>query len=196
MSTAQTFKLTSPTGEVIMTGSLDALMERLPDTHARNDALESMLKIACDAVEAEEKLEDARACATKILHDGITRLSARMDAFEKRRAISMKRAHAEAQRSDQQRVQAMLDALPDPDDPEPHSFDRKEREATPADQDPEGIIPAPEDPTGASIDPDDVGLEGVTATRPVTDPLDLAHPPAPNTKQVPQPVSISLNAED
>jgi hypothetical protein len=191
MSTAQTFKLTSPTGEVIMTGSMNAILERLPDTTARNDALDSMLKIACDAVEAEEKLEDARACATKILHDGITRLSARMDAFEKARALSQKRAHAEQQRRDQQRVQAMLDQLPDPDDPEPHFFDRKEREASPADQDPEGIIPAPEDPTGASIDPDDVGLEGITATRPTVDPKELGYPPP--QKQVPQPVSISLN---
>jgi hypothetical protein len=191
MSTAQIFKLLSPTGEVIMTGSMNALMERLPDTHVRNDALGSMLRIACDAVEAEEKLKEARACAAQILADGIARLTHRMEAFEKARALSQKHAHAEQQRRDQQRVQAMLDQLPDPDGPEPHSFDRKEREASPADLDPEGIIPAPEDPTGASINPDDVGLEGVTASRPVTDPQDLGYPPA--QKQVPQPVSITLN---
>jgi hypothetical protein len=119
MTDNQTFKLTGPAGEVIMTGSMSAIMERLPDTHACNDALSTMLDTAVKQVEAEEKLEDARACATQILHDGITRLCARLDAFEKQRAISMKRAEAERQRRDQQRVQSYLDQLPDPDAPEP-----------------------------------------------------------------------------
>jgi hypothetical protein len=190
--TEQTFRLLDPDGQEIMNGPMSLIMERLPDTHARNDALDSMLKIACDAVEAEQRADEARASVARSLRDGITRLRARLDSFEKARAISQRRAEAEQQRRDRQRVQAMLDQLPDPDDPELYSLDRKEREASPADQDPEGsIIPTPEDPTGASIDPDDVGLEGVTATRPVTDPQDLGYPPA--QKQVPQPVSISLN---
>jgi hypothetical protein len=128
MSTAQTFKLTSPTGEVIMTGSLDALMERLPDTHARNDALDSMLKIACDAVEAEERLEDAWACAAQILTDGITRLCARMDREEQRREEQQRQDAEEAERAAQEKIQRTLDALPDPD--QPYAFDLKEREAT------------------------------------------------------------------
>jgi hypothetical protein len=76
MSDTQIFKLLNPTGEVIMTGSMNAIMERLPDTHARNDALESMLRTAIDAVEAEERANVARAAATQILSDGITRLCA------------------------------------------------------------------------------------------------------------------------
>ena len=140
MTDTQTFKLYGPSGEVIMTGSMSAIMERLPDTHARNDALSTMLDTAVKQVEAEEKLEDARACATQILHDGITRLCARLDAFEKQRAISMKRAEAERQRRDQQRVQSYLDQLPDPDLPDdPKAF---------------GIIPPAQDPTGAELESD------------------------------------------
>jgi hypothetical protein len=189
----QLFRLLDPGGQEIMSGPMSIIMERLPDTHARYDALDSMLKIACDAVEAEQRADEARASMARSLCDGITRLTARLDSFEKARAISQRRAHAEAQRRDQQRVQAMLDALPDPDNPEPHSFDRKENAASTANQDPEGIIPAPEDPTGASIDPDDVGLEGITATRPTVDPKDLGYPPP--QKQVSQPIDISLNEE-
>ena len=43
MTDTQTFKLYGPSGDVIMTGSMSAIMERLPDTHARNDALSTML---------------------------------------------------------------------------------------------------------------------------------------------------------
>jgi hypothetical protein len=166
----QIFKLTSPTGEVIMTGSMSAIMERLPDTTARNDAIDSMLRTAVDAVEAEEKLADARASAAQILSDGITRLSSRMDSFEKARALSMKRAEAEVQHRARQRVAAMLDGLPDPDDPdETYSLDRKERTAT--DQDPNEIFPPPRETPGP-------------------EPGTIDYPPRP---QVASPVSISLD---
>jgi len=171
MSDTQIFKLLNPTGEVIMTGSMNAIMERLPDTHARNDALESMLRTAIDAVEAEERANVARAAATQILSDGITRLSARMDSFEKARAISQKRAEAEAQRRGRQRVAAMLDALPDPD--QPYSLDLKERVA---DQHPTDILPPPRDPE-----------------EPAPDPGSLDYPPPP---QVAPPTAISLNSAE
>ena len=125
---AQTFKLYGPSGEVIMTGSMNAIMERLPDTSARNDALSTMLDTAVKQVEAEEKLEEAQAAAAQILFDGITRLTFRLDAFEVRRQEQQRLD--EAEREQQRRVQAMLDALPDPDDPDLG--------------DPTGIIPRPE----------------------------------------------------
>jgi hypothetical protein len=152
---AQTFKLYGPDGTIIAHGALSSVMEHLPDTHARNDALSTMLDTAVKQVEAEERADEARACAAKILSDGITQLASRMDAFEKQRAISMKRAHAEQQRRDRHRVAAMLDQLPDPDDPEPYSFDPTERVPTSTDQDPKGIIPEPADPTGTELENDD-----------------------------------------
>jgi hypothetical protein len=180
--------------DAVLVGSMGEFMSYLPQTAAREEAEQRLTDQGQQVKEIERKQAEARACAAQILTDGITRLCARMDREEQRREEQQRQDAEEAERAEQEEIQRTLDALPDPD--QPYAFDLKEREASPADQDPEGIIPAPEDPTGASIDPDDVGLEGVTASRPVTDPLDLAHPPAPNTKQVPQPVSISLNAED
>ena len=57
--------------------------------------------------------------AAQILVDGITRLSARIDQFEKARALSAKRAEAERKARDAARVQRYLDELPDPEDPDP-----------------------------------------------------------------------------
>jgi hypothetical protein len=99
-----------------------AIMERLPDTHARNDALSTMLDTAVRQVEAEERLEDARASAAQILADGITRLATRLDQFEKQRALSAKRAEAERKARDAARVQRYLDELPDPENPDPLTY--------------------------------------------------------------------------
>ena len=51
----QTFKPYSPSGDVIMTGSMNAIMERLPDAHAHNDALSTLLDTAVKQREAEGK---------------------------------------------------------------------------------------------------------------------------------------------
>jgi hypothetical protein len=207
MTDTQTFKLYGPSGDVIMTGSMNAIMERLPDTSARNDALSTMLDTAVKQVEAEEKLEDARACAVKILTDGITRLTSRLDQFEKQRALSAKRAEAARKEAAQRQVQRYMDELPDPDNPDPddqpYSTDPAERQASLRDQATEGIPPA-KDPTGAELEtddgdleikhapaeeerygPDDLGLEGTpTSTRQT---LDL-----PEQRQVAQPINASF----
>jgi hypothetical protein len=94
----QLFRLLDPEGKEIMNGPMSMIMERLPDTTARNDAIDSMLRTAVDAVEAEEKLADARASAAQILSDGITRLSTRMDTYGAKRA-------EEAERKEQEQAQ-------------------------------------------------------------------------------------------
>ena len=87
-----------------------------------------------------------RACAAQILADSITRLTSRLDAFEVRREEQQRLDEQEAEREQQRRVQAMLDALPDPDDPDLG--------------DPTGIpIPPTRDPTGAELESDDGDLE-------------------------------------
>jgi hypothetical protein len=185
MNDTQTFRLYGPSGEVIMTGSMSAIMERLPDTRARDDALDSMLRTAIDAVEAEEKRQDAvRSCA-QMLDAFADQMNARIDAYEAKCEAEARAAAEEAERKEQEQIQRVLDAGPDPDDPEPHSFDPKEREAS--DQDPEDGIPDPDDPTGASLTKEDAG----PATRPTVDPTDLGYPPV--QKQIPQPIDVSLN---
>ena len=114
---AQTFKLYGPTGDIIMTGSMNAIMERIPDSVARNAALEDMLKVAADAVEAEERQEEAiRSCA-QMLSTFADSMNARMDSFERQRALSAKRAEAARKATADRRVQRYLDELPDPDEP-------------------------------------------------------------------------------
>jgi hypothetical protein len=155
--TPQTFKLTSAAGEVIMTGSMSAIMERLPDTRARDDALGSMLRTAIDAVEAEEKRQDAvRSCA-QLLDAFADQMNARIDAYEAKCEAEAEAAAEEAEREAREEIQRTLDALPDPDDPEEReaslASDRTGRDHT--DQDPEGIIPDPDDPLGTELMGDD-----------------------------------------
>jgi hypothetical protein len=116
-----------------------------------------------------------------------------MDSFEKQRAISEKRAHAEQQRRDRQRVAAYLDGLPDPDRPDngeltiKHKLDPVEHGYT---FDPDDPDTWPQDDEGPAAGPG-----ALVATRPTTDPAQLAYPPSRNTQQVPQPISVSLNEE-
>jgi hypothetical protein len=183
MTDTQTFKLYGPSGDVIMTGSMNAIMERLPDTHARNDALSTMLDTAVKQVEAEECADAARACAAQILADGITRITHRLAQFEKQRALSAKRAEAQRKAEGQRRVQRYLDELPDIDDPdpEPYSTDPKEREAELREGD-EGTGDLPRE-----LQEKAPPLSG-TFTEPAPDPLGGPEDP----KQIQQPISASF----
>jgi hypothetical protein len=156
MTNTQTFTLLDPYGVPIMKGSLPALMEHIPDSVARNAALDDVVRIACDAVEAEERVAEARAIAVKHFCDGLSRLATRLDQFEKARSLAAKRSEAARKEAAQRQVQRYMDEeWDDPD--EPYSIDPKEREASLArDEDPEGI-PPPADPTGASLKKGDDG---------------------------------------
>ncbi len=177
----QQFVLTSATGEVIAHGSMSSVMEHLPDTHARDAALSSMLRTATDAVEAEQRRAEAYASAIQMISDTVEHLTNRMDAYIARREDQRRRDAEQAEREEQEEIQRTLDALPDPDDaPIPFHTPTGDLHA----------LPAPEDPADPA---DDSGLSGVTATRPVADPADLGGVPDP--KQVSQPIAISLNEE-
>jgi vacuolar-type H+-ATPase subunit H len=131
----QMFRLLSPDGQEIMAGPMSALMERLPDTHDRNAALETAVRAAKEAVEAEERLQDARACAAQIISDTVSRLCARLDAYVAHQEEQRRQDEEQALRQEQEEIQRTLDQLPDPDEPddpdnEPYAYDQKEREAT------------------------------------------------------------------
>jgi hypothetical protein len=104
MTNTQTFTLLDPYGVPIMKGSMPALMEHIPDSVARNSALDDVVRIACDAVEAEERVAEAeqrvaeaRACSIKYFCDNVSRLSARVDAVEE---------HVAQQRKDEEEQEA------------------------------------------------------------------------------------------
>ena len=95
----------------IVTGSLSAVMEMLPDTVARVDAVTKAARAVIDAVEAKEQKDAAVASVTRMVADTVAHLSARLNALQARRAAADAAAEA-------RRIQDALDALPDPDDPD------------------------------------------------------------------------------
>jgi hypothetical protein len=187
---------TSPPAEAIVVGSLDDVMEYIPQSMSRQeaeqirDAVGQALDYARQVQDYEHSLkEQIQAFSDKCL----TSVGARIDSFEKARAQSQRRAEAEQQRRDRQRVQAYLDGLPDIDEPEPLLLDKGDGSELTMLHKP-GPVEQTYDPDEPETWPaeDDVGLEGSVITRPTTDPKDLGYPPPP--RQVPQPISVSLNS--
>jgi|SRR3974390_1653468 len=174
--TDQQFKLLDPDGEVIMSGPMNIILEQLPDTHARNAALDEMLQTAVQAVEGEERQERARVTTAKMLSDVATRLTQRMDAYVARREAQRKADEQEAEREEQLQIREMLDNLPDPDDPSQFpdpSLTLEDEELSY----PSVPMSSVEEPPG---------------TDPVYDPAELKNP----QKQPSQPIAISLNAQE
>jgi hypothetical protein len=160
-------------------------MEHLPDTIARQDAITRLDEGMAKAAEVAQLQSMARACNVIAFADSIDRLAGRLDAFTARRD-ARRRADAEREAEEEsQRIQAKLDALPDPDDP--HAF-------TPS----AGgeLHPLPGKEEAAPLRSEDQGN--------LPEELQKGVPPAPGTYPnselpkppvVSQPVSISLNEE-
>jgi hypothetical protein len=179
------FRLFDPDGKEIMSGPMDAIMERLPDTKARNAALDQMLQNAVGAVEAEERQEQAVRSTVQMLADAAARLTQRLDAYVARRDARRKADEEEAEREEQLQIEAMLDALPDPDDPNQYPdplLMADPQMPSPTEQDEELSYPSV---------PLSSAQEFPVGTDPVYDPAELAHP----QKQPARPISISLNEE-
>jgi hypothetical protein len=187
----------SPPAEAILVGPLEECLgcismgeyvERMEARSAQLDAREAYL------IDLGIKLTAVVPKLNKIFDDEVQR----RDSFEKQRAISAKRAEAEQKRRDRQRVAAYLDTLPDPDEPEPLLPTKGDNGELTVLHKPDpvehGYEHDPDDPDTWPQD-DDTGLEAVSATRPTTAPAQLAYPPSRSTKQVPQPIAISLNEE-
>jgi hypothetical protein len=107
-----------PPDSAIMHGSWNACMTQVPDSRARNDAIEEAYRAVADAVEAEERrdaaLQSAREADIRRFCDGIATLGKRLDTLETKRRDKARQDAEEEQRQ----IQAMLDRLPDPDDPD------------------------------------------------------------------------------
>jgi hypothetical protein len=174
----------------VMVGTLEGCLTGLDATPAHQELLDLRASIPPLLQQVKQFGADKEAFYGSLQQtiDACDRQHARLDSFEKQRAISAKRAEAEQKRRDRQRVQAYLDTLPDPDGPDVgeltihHKVDPAERGYDPDD---------PDDPETWQ---DDVGLEGSVTTRPTPDPKNLGYLPDP--KQISQPVSISLNNEE
>jgi hypothetical protein len=178
---------TRPPPGSIAHGSLDAVMELLPGTRARDAALQIFADAATARVAADERITQAQLREAEIeeqrlelqqkqvalLSKGLDKLSARMDALE-----------GERREQEVKQIVDYLDSLADPDDPNPGGELSPIRPASRA----ENQLPDPDDPSGASLKMDSPP-SGNKITRPMPDPEDLGSYENP---EYPQPASTSM----
>jgi hypothetical protein len=104
-----------PPADAIIHGSLATVMETLPDTQARQDAIEHMFKVAADAVEAEDRRQQAHDATMKMVADAVTHFANRMDRIIARYEDEARRDAAAEEQAKQdaqaKRITAALDAL-------------------------------------------------------------------------------------
>jgi hypothetical protein len=104
--------------DAIVVGPLTEVFEYIPQSAARQDAVEELEKARFTADQIASMQEKTRAVQATMLADSVKHLSARLDSLLQRRdAEARARAKAEEE-EEQQRIQAELDALPDPDAPD------------------------------------------------------------------------------
>jgi hypothetical protein len=116
MTEPQQFKLFGPNGELIMHGDMAAVSGLIVGSRSRADAYSVAIdKIKVRSLMAQQKVaaDQLRQRRTRALCDSVATLGRRMDSLVEQRA---ERARREDE-AEQRRIQAKLDALPDPDDP-------------------------------------------------------------------------------
>jgi hypothetical protein len=143
--------------------------------------------LRADAAQAQAAQARARDASIRTLTDGITRLTHRIDAEVARRARRRKAAELKTAEDEARRIQAKLDAGPDPDDPASygsgltplpasHPEDKRQLATSHMGSDAEGDLP-----------------EDLLNTVPApAGEFAYKHPP----RQVAQPISVSLNTAD
>jgi hypothetical protein len=174
------FKLMAPDGEVIMQGSLAAVMQCVLDSKARKQALDLVARADAAAEQEREREQHEQTMIAEAVYafaDSINRLSRRLDAIEQSRAVRHK---LDAVSEATERMLEIPKDAPSDDTPQPtgelHSVRPvdPERHQPAADQGdlPEALVK--QAPAGFGTEPT---IEG------------------PPKRQVAQPVSISLNGE-
>ena len=177
------------TKEAIVIGDYKEVMEYIPQSVARDDAMRELDAARLSAEQITHAQERTRAVQKIFLLEAINQLTARADNFEtrkreRRREAKARRDAAEAKRiADAQAasIKAALDALNEySPSGELHSLPGKEEAAPPKAEDQSNL-------------PNEL-LEGVPPA-PGTDPVlpgELGKAPEPPA----QPISVSLNSED
>jgi hypothetical protein len=189
----------APTNAIAV-GNLDAIFRNLPDTNARSAALARADAVMSRIEDAEQEQDLTRATQIGIFADCVDALTRRLDAFEERLAEQARQDAEEAEREEQQQIQAELDALPDPDNPGPfHGGELSVIPAsTPEDErqlaaiegdDGEGDLP----PELLKRTPPELGTDPIVSSK-LHDPAKFGYPPDP--PEVAQPISVSLNEDD
>jgi hypothetical protein len=104
-----------PPANAILIGPMDMLMEQLPDTRARSDAMRRLDEAQLNAEEIAKVQDVTRALQVAAFCDSIQHISRRLDAYTTRRDARI-RAEEEAREVEEQqrkadRIKQALDAL-------------------------------------------------------------------------------------
>jgi hypothetical protein len=163
--------------DAIAVGSMSAVMEHLPDTIARQDAINRLDEGMAKAAEVAQLQSMARACNVIAFADSIDRLTGRLDAFTARRDAQRRADAAREAEEEAKRIQAELDALPDPDDPNPFSGKSEKPEPSLEVED-DGELP-----------------EALAKYSEAPEP-EPEEPPWPPKNYVAQPIAVQLNSDE
>jgi len=171
--------------EALCVGPLDEMFGYIQQSVAREEHEQRLAVAEQQNMEVAQKLLDAMAHFTNCLgaEEASRADQARRDA--KRDAKRAKRDQEEAKRQEQEQNERMIDQLPDPDDPDWHHNTGDLHDLPPSEDADQGDLP----------NELKKGAPPLTGTDTAPDFDKLAHPQS-GTKQIAQPVSISLNAED
>lgn len=109
--------------DALMVGPLEVVMQCLPDTVARADALEELefARIKSDQISTMQNVN--RALQVSAFCDSVQQITRRMDALETRRAERARKDAEEARAREEQQIADALSKLPDPDLPSAWSND-------------------------------------------------------------------------
>jgi hypothetical protein len=192
----------APPSNAIAHGNLSTVMAHLPDTVARSEALAraDALMDKIEAAEAEQAL--TRAAQVAIFADTVATLSQRLIALEARRDAQAKRDQEEQEQQGRERIAAVLDGLPDVDDPTPYPFNPSGDLHSLGPSEPQNKLElaVTEDGDDGPGDLPNALLETAPADpgdHPIDDPAEELGGSAWPPKHIqPQPVSVSLNTDD
>ena len=159
--------------EAIVVGNIDQVFEYIPQSVARDDAMKELEAARFTHEQIAHAQERTRAVQVLMLNEALDRLTTRQDSFATKQRERRREAKARRDAAEAKRIQAALDALPDPDDP--HAF-----ASIPAkirdDQPPASLVSKEPDPP--------LELEAT-----------LGKEPEPQGYVYPQPTAVQLNEE-
>jgi hypothetical protein len=173
--------------EAIVTGNIDQVFEYIPQSVARDDAMKELEAARLSHAQIAHAQERTRAVQALMLNEALDRLTTRQDSFATKQRERRREAKARRDAAEAQRIQAALDALPDPDDPHafastPSKIRDDEPPASLVSKEPEPALElADEEPLFEMPEPGEV--------------TDARRKPKGEGKVFPQPTAISLNEE-
>jgi hypothetical protein len=144
----------------IVVGPYNEVMGYIPQSVARQDAVEELEKARFTSDQIASMQQKTRAVQATMLADSVNHLSSRLDSLMQRRDEQRRRDAEREEEEEAQRIQDELAKLPDPDQPEDLGHvPTGTLHDLPAKGEPDQVeFELPEDPTGTVI-PQPAALE-------------------------------------